>query len=747
MVLDINPGSPSSSPSQMVAIGSTTYFVADDGVHGQELWKSDGTAAGTVMVKDINPGSASSSLAHLTNVNGELFFTANDGTHGVELWKSTGTITGTTLVADINPGSADAFPAGNDFYLTNVNGELFFTANDGTHGWELWKSDGTTAGTVLVADIYPGANGSYPGSLTNINGTLLFSGSDAPYSDRLWKSDGTATGTVALSGGNLYPSNLTNANGTLFFTAPDNGYGANALWKSDGTVAGTVRIARIDPGNAHYFAPFDLTNVNGTMFFSTYDPTHGDELWKSDGTAAGTGMVKDIAPGTTNIGGVNQPNSSAPQNLTDVNGTLFFKATEGTHGFELWKSDGTATGTTLVADINPGSTASSPSNLTDVNGTLIFSAYDGTHGTELWKSDGTAAGTVMVADINPGSRSSVPGDLTNANGTLFFAADYGVHGTELWTLPPAGSTGASASITGPSVGALNQVLTFTLGASGYPAGTLFHFNIDWNGDGLVDQTVTGPSGSIVSHSYTTSGVQTMSVTATDPAGFSSQPATQSVNILPVSAIIQADPANSNRQMLVLDGTANNDIIVVGNGANNGVTLSFDGTALGNLLPTNGNPFALVIVLGEGGNDTLDARALAISTALVGGSGNDTLYGGSGRNLLIGGLGADTLYAGSAGDILIGGYTSYDSNRTALASIVAEWDRTDVSYSTRLKQLNGSLSGGLNGSYLLNSNTVHDDNAIDSLFGGAGTDWYLAHLKGANVDKVNGQTSGEVITGI
>src|SRR5262249_34093462 len=154
-------------------------------------------------------------------------------------------------------------------------------------------------------------------------------------------------------------------------------------------------------------------------------------------------------------------------------------------------------------------------------------------------------------------------------------------------------------------------------------------------------------------------------------------------------------------------------------------------------------FALVIVLGEGGNDTLDARALSVSTALVGGSGNDTLSGGSARNLLIGGAGADTLYAASAGDLLIACSTNHDSNRTALAFLMAEWNRTDADYLTRVKRLGGSLSGGLNGSYLLNGTTIFDDNTIDVLYGGAGVDWFFAHLKGKNKDKVIGQTGGEV----
>src|SRR5207237_898492 len=123
------------------------------------------------------------------------------------------------------------------------------------------------------------------------------------------------------------------------------------------------------------------------------------------------------------------------------------------------------------------------------------------------------------------------------------------------------------------------------------------------------------------------------------------------SIPPVTVTIQTDPATMTRQMLVIDGTANGDSIVLGTGANVGVTLSFNGTALGNVLPTNGSPFAVVVVFGEGGNDTLDTRGLTVSSVLEGGTGSDTLSGGSGRNLLIGGLGADTLVAGSGGDIL------------------------------------------------------------------------------------------------
>jgi ELWxxDGT repeat protein len=210
------------------------------------------------------------------------------------------------------------------------------------------------------------------------------------------------------------------------------------LWKSNGTAAGTVLVKNIDPGGGSSY-PSNLTNVSGTLFFAATDGTHGVELWKSNGTVAGTVLVKDIDPGSGN---------SNPSNLTNVNGTLFFAATDVTHGVELWKTNGTGAGTVMVKDIDPGSAGSAPSWLTSANGLLYFAANDGTHGTELWQSNGTAAGTVMVQDINPGSVGSYPSDLTVSGTNLFFAANDGVHGVEPWVLSLAsGSTTAVVTAT------------------------------------------------------------------------------------------------------------------------------------------------------------------------------------------------------------------------------------------------------------------------------------------------------------
>ena len=149
LVKDILPGTSSSTPTQGATVGSTLYFRATDGTavgvgHGVELWKSDGTTAGTTLVKDINPGTGSSTPV-LMNFNGTLFFSATDGANGVELWTSDGTTSGTVMVKDINPGSGSSTPAN----FTPAGSIMFFTINSGA-STQLWKTDGTAANTVLV---------------------------------------------------------------------------------------------------------------------------------------------------------------------------------------------------------------------------------------------------------------------------------------------------------------------------------------------------------------------------------------------------------------------------------------------------------------------------------------------------------------------------------------------------------------------------------------------------------------------
>lgn len=174
--------------------------------------------------------------------------------------------------------------------------------------------------------------------------------------------------------------------------------------------------------DAHASGLTYFTVITDTLYFVATDGDGDAELWKSDGTMTGTVRVKDIAPGVDTL---------TPGDLVNFNGVLFFRGNEGTNGEELWVSDGTDSGTMMFADINSAGDAN-PFRFQVLDDLLFFSADDGTTGRELWKSDGTMVGTVRVRDINGGSAGSFPSQLTVSGGSLFFVADDGISGVELW---------------------------------------------------------------------------------------------------------------------------------------------------------------------------------------------------------------------------------------------------------------------------------------------------------------------------
>ena len=383
--------------SNIVAVGDRLFFTTDgDGSEG--LWRSDGTRSGTVLVRRFAEGNSAyddGGPEQLTAVGDTLFFTGTDAVHGAELWRTNGTPSGTVRVKDIQPRHDKQLRADDrPLNLTAVRDTLFFTADDGTRGEELWKSDGTRAGTHLVKDIRTGARGSDPGSLAAVGPTLLFAARDGVHGNELWKSDGTKAGTVLVKdigtgGEHGSPYALTRVGGRVFFNANDATDG-NDLWISDGRAAGTVKVKNLRPDGPHH-----LTAVGGTLFFAAGNDAmdgDGNELWKSDGTASGTVMVEDIKPG--NYG-------SYPVSLTAVGGTLFFTAGDGDR-WDLWRSDGTEAGTYPV---RPGSGSGDPGYLAAVGGRVFFTDdLDSTTGKrELWVSDGTEAGTHVVPVVNRGA--------------------------------------------------------------------------------------------------------------------------------------------------------------------------------------------------------------------------------------------------------------------------------------------------------------------------------------------------------
>ncbi|KRA31023.1 MULTISPECIES: ELWxxDGT repeat protein [unclassified Nocardioides] len=213
------------------------------------------------------------------------------------------------------------------------------------------------------------------------------------------------------------PTGLLDMGGTLYFAATQ---GDRELWKYDGSGHSLVRDINAGAGSSD---PRELTKRSASVFFFSATGFGGRELWRSNGTASGTAQVGEVNAGSA---------SSTPTELTMVGSTLFFSAFDGTDR-ELWKSDGTLAGTVQVKDIAPGAGSGDPQDLTQVGGTLFFTAADaGASSRELWKSDGTAAGTVRVKDINPGTTGSLPLRLTAVGSTLFFSAMSGTGSHELW---------------------------------------------------------------------------------------------------------------------------------------------------------------------------------------------------------------------------------------------------------------------------------------------------------------------------
>lgn len=399
------------------------YYVTRD---GQELWVSNGSAGGTTRIMSNQPGAA-----RMLYVDGdELYFVMGDGIHGEELWRTDGTEGGTELVKDINPGSGDSGP----LWMSRAGDALYFSANDGVHGFELWRTDGTDAGTFLVKDINPGADSALQyyqslDAIRDVAGTFYFTADDGVHGRELWKSDGTDAGTMLvrdiLLGGEPFYEESVALNGMLYFVVNIFGSG-ETLWRSDGTELGTRMVMDGDP--LAWGRVIGLRVLNGKLIFRRIDPEGSITLWTSDGTSDGTVLLKDFDPDSTNGG--------PGYWWADLNGFAYFLAFTANNDSQLWRTDGTVGGTTLVKEIAPGPNAPGFGDLTVVNGAIYFWVED--QGITLWHSDGTEQGTGPISGVNLEREhlkiEDIQDNVFSANGAFFFMADDGIHGRELWSV-------------------------------------------------------------------------------------------------------------------------------------------------------------------------------------------------------------------------------------------------------------------------------------------------------------------------
>ena len=329
LVEDIAAGPTGSDPDRLTGVDGTLFFAADDGAGGTELWKLEAPYADAAQVEDINAVDGSFP-DELTAVGDILFFIADDG-DGYEVWKSEPPYSpdSTTMVKDIDPTGV-----GTPQELTEVGGALVFSAEESA-GEELWRSAGPAfdaGSTNMVEDINttaPAADAKLT-DLTDVNGTLFFEADDGLNGQELWKLAPPYTDAqeVEINPGPSAsdPGQLTNLGGTLYLEA-HGASGGSELWRSDGGPlgAGTELVADINPliGSG----PAGLTTVAGQLFFGAdSDGVNGRELWKSTGT------------GATKVGDISVTADPLIQGMTDVNGTLFFSARDVAGNRELWKA-------------------------------------------------------------------------------------------------------------------------------------------------------------------------------------------------------------------------------------------------------------------------------------------------------------------------------------------------------------------------------------------------------------------------
>ena len=441
MIRDIRSGTGSSNAQSFTRVSNKIVFLADDGSSGVEPWVTDGTPPGTVRLADLEPGAGSSMTTGNTpkffSCGDRLVFAATNSAASQELYVTDGTPAGTALLKDIAVGQTayfspqtglqnrtavirgdtlffatqtafvrtDGSPEGTTAAsgvlaqttpfgpeLALVGSRIVFVGTSPASGAELWATDGLPGTEAMVKDIRSGTGSSLPRRLFGAGSRVYFeTGFGDANSRDLWVSDGTSEGTQLLvtipgiSRGSLLPLMAAEINGSVLVHI-----GQTVV--TDGTPTGTQLLV---PGQTAGTAS-QMTKSGALVYFFVQVGTGPQaDLWRSDGTSPGTwslGRFELIAQ-YADIGSLGDGRVVFPARL----------AGDTTAGTELWISDGTVNGTGMVLDMTPGPDSTPISVMGSLPGKVILSVYGSTTGSEPWVTDGTAAGTVMLADTDPGS--------------------------------------------------------------------------------------------------------------------------------------------------------------------------------------------------------------------------------------------------------------------------------------------------------------------------------------------------------
>ena len=360
------------------------------------------------QVEDLNPGATGSNPADFVTINSTLYFTANNGTaNGIWSMNASGNIT--------------LEYSGSALGLRAIGSQLMFSGQGLSLDVEPYVYDPSNGTAWQIADIFPGASGSFAGEFTLIGTTVFFSARDSAGVYDLWAYD-TVNFTVWKQVANIQPTGLIAVNSDLYFSAGPNN-GNVELWKHETATNTTFMVKDINPGLLSS-SPQHLVLMGTTIYMSANaGTTHGTELYAYGTTNNSTWLAADIQPGFT---------GSSPSELVILGTRIYLQATSGSF-FEMWAYETMNNSFWKVTNIQSTSGSGGPTELTVRGYTVFFAADDGTTGEELWAHHSINETTWQVIDLNPGSGGLIY-KVHAHEGNVYFSGDDGVEGIELWRL-------------------------------------------------------------------------------------------------------------------------------------------------------------------------------------------------------------------------------------------------------------------------------------------------------------------------
>ncbi|MCM5662802.1 T9SS type A sorting domain-containing protein [Galbibacter mesophilus] len=425
------------SPTLLTPVGDKLFFRGNkEGTF--DLLTSDGTSEGTRYLTINTEGQGVDDESEFINFNGKLVVSANDGVHGYELWISDGTVEGTKMIRDINPGSASSMY--NEEYLktfTVINDKLYFMADDGVHGFELWATDGTEEGTYRITDIAKGSGNRYdsnPQNLVWYKDMIYFSSFDGGI-DAIYKTDGSSSNVSRVVNiKRLESISVINDKLIIVANTSDTTYGPHDIWVSDGTSKGTSHLMSFGDGIDSSIRL--LTILNDELYFIARYPNpryesfpefSGETVYKTDGTTEGTIPLF--------IGSEHSIHNPDVNNLITCGEYVYFGVGDSFNvAKELWRTDGTAEGTLPIVTQQEG-VINIIEDIECYRDNVVFRQY--AYPEKLWITNGDPSNVnSMDFNIINGSLFSRYSSLTTVGDKLFFEGTSDKSGSEIYVTSP-----------------------------------------------------------------------------------------------------------------------------------------------------------------------------------------------------------------------------------------------------------------------------------------------------------------------